>query len=233
MYTKKALPLFLNSLTLFFLMCLTTLVSAEYKEGQPLPTPGWPGHDLNGAPCNGRDQGYGPYDYTNPNHRGFNLRVVEIEHFTKEVENLTKGHRLPDPYSDLDYTIMAFPNHHRALYAMMRYQMKNPELASRRLRVECHFQRAIKFQPNDYRVMQLYANYLTKKKRSEMAVTVYKKALNIPSAPAIINYTLGLLYFDMKKFDDAVEQAEIAYDGGVKKSKLAKKLKSINLWPAE
>lgn len=214
-----------------YLIAGCLLIWASLCSAQPEKAAPWVGHDLFGLPCVG-GSGYGPYDYTNPNHRGHNLSIVEGAHFTKEVESLVKGNR-GSLIQDLDYTLRAFPNHHRALYAMMRYQkkVKRPAGASYPA-VECYFQRAILFSPNDHRVMQLYANYLIKKKQFDMAESIYKKALNVPRAPATINYSLGLLYFDMKKFDDAVEQAKIAYGAGIKKSKLARKLKSVNRWPA-
>jgi len=213
-----------KSLSCLFLIASLFSSIANAQPNKPAP---WVGHDLSGIACTG-GSGYGPYDYTNPEHRGKSLSLVEGSHFTKEVESLIKGNR-GSIAADLDYTLRAFPNHHRALYAMMRYQLKlsRPVFAPS----ECYFQRAMSFSPSDYRVMQLYANYLVKKKQPKMAISVYKRALSIPRAPAIINYSLGLLYFDMKLFDEAVEQAEIAYEGGVKKMKLAKKLKQINRWP--
>jgi tetratricopeptide (TPR) repeat protein len=231
MLTKK-----LNFKRLFFATILVTsslflLPSGLLAEASKSSAP-WYGHGLSGAPCTGNSGGYGPYDYTNPSHRGKNLHLVESAHFTKDVESLKKGNTSSSVVVDLDYTIRAFPNHHRALYAMMRYQLTRPHKAgSKFASSECYFQRAMSFSPSDYRVMQLYANYLVKKKHPKMAVSVYKRALSIPRAPAIINYSLGLLYFDMKLFDEAVEQAKIAYEGGVKKMKLAKKLKKINRWP--
>lgn len=219
-------------LALVFLS-ISNSASAASGAVYPLPNPGWPGYDLNGAQCVDRGQGYGPYDYTNPKHRGYSLNIVEKYHFTKDVETLKKGSS-GTVWGDLNYTIRAFPNHHRALYAMMRYQLTvERPLDARYSPIECYFQRAIKFSPNDYRVMQLYANYLTKKKQPKMAIGAYKRAMNTKNAPPEINYSLGLLYFDLKKFDDAVEQAKIAYDGGVKKSKLASKLKKINRWPIQ
>jgi len=206
---------------------------AQYLENQPMPKPGWPGVDLKGNKCQGRG-GYGPYDYTNPNHRGYNLKIVEQYHFNKDVEFLKKG-MSAGIGNDIDYTLRAFPNHHRALYAMSRYQLKNPAFAnnSKFPATECYFQRAMKFTPNDFRAMQLYANYLGKKKQPNMAVDVYKRALSIKKAPPEINYSLGLLYFKLKKYNEAVEQAEIAYANGVKNSKLARKLKGINRWPVQ
>lgn len=216
-----------------FLIIWSGTTSAEYLANQPLPNPGWPGYDLTGAPCQELGQGYGPYDYTNPNHRGHNLEIVEGGHFNKDVEMLIKGKTSSNPWPDIQYTIKAFPNHHRALYAMMRYQLQNSNLkgAIKPAPAECYFQRAIKFKPDDYRVMQLYANYLIKKGYPELAVKTYNRALKIKNAPPEINYSLGLLLLKMNKLDEAVEQAKIAYDGGIKKSKLARKLKEVNRWP--
>ena len=198
-----------------------------------MPDPGWPGYDLKGAKCPDLGEGYGPYDYTNPNHRGHNLKVVEHSHFNNDVETLKKG--MSDHITgDLTYTIRSFPNHHRALYAMMRYQLLGKPITPPKAGpIECYLQRAIKFKPSDYRVMQLYASYLIKKKFHEKALAVYNQAIKIKNAPPNINYSLGLLYFDMKRYDDAVAQAKIAYAGGIKKSKLASKLKKINRWPTE
>lgn len=225
------------SINIFVISCILLVWSssskAEFLENQPMPIPGWPGNDLQGLPCRDIPQGYGPFDYTNPHHKKSNLRVVEGGHFTKEVETLKKGRSSTIP-GDIHYTLNAFPNHHRALYAMMRYQLvERRPLSAQYQPMTCYFQRALKFQPNDYRAMQLYANYLAKKNHLQMAVDIYKRALQIKTAPPEINYSLGLLYFDLKKFDDAVEQAKIAYDGGVKKSKLASKLKKINRWPIQ
>jgi len=206
---------------------------AQYLENQPMPRPGWPGIDLKGNKCQG-NSGYGPYDYTNKNHRGHNLRIVEQNHFNKDVERLKTG-MTGAVGGDIDYTLRAFPNHHRALYAMARHQLKTPTFSNnpRYPAAECYFQRAIKFTPNDFRSMLLYANYLVKRTRPNKAVEIYKRALSIKKAPPEINYSLGLLYFDLKKYNEAVEQAEIAYSNGVKNSKLARKLKGINRWPVQ
>lgn len=219
----------LAKLTLITMVIGVRPVSAETAQ---LSAP-WVGHDLTGTICIGTGQGYGPFDYTNPSHRGRNLELVEGSHFTKDVEMLVKGNRGPLA-QDIDYTLRAFPNHHRALYAMMRYQLAKPKTVNAKFApAECYFQRAIAFKPDDYRAMQLYANYLIKRDHPDMAISVYKKALAVDSAPADVNYALGLLYIDLKKYDLAVEQAKIAYGAGLKKTKLARKLKAVNRWPLQ
>ncbi len=74
----------------------------------------WVGSDFNGRPCNGNEMSYGPFDYNNLEHKEKNLHVVESYHFTPEVQFLKKGKSgfLRD---DLDYTLLAFPNHARSL----------------------------------------------------------------------------------------------------------------------
>ena len=60
--------------------------------------------------------GYGPYDYTNPIHFREKLPIVEGAHFDAGVESL-RGHLKKNAGTldgDLDYTLRAFPNHHRA-----------------------------------------------------------------------------------------------------------------------
>lgn len=228
-------PTPLNFLIVFiFSSFWGSVANAEYLANQPMPNPGWPGHDLTGAKCQDHGQGYGPYDYTNPNHRGHNLKIVEQYHFNKDVETLKKG-MSGAIAGDIGYTLKAFPNHHRALYAISRYHLRDPAIrnSTRYPAAECYFQRAIKFTPDDYRSMQLYANYLIKRKQPNMALDVYKQALSLKNSPPEINYSLGLLYFDLKKFDGAVEQAKIAYGAGIKKPKLARKLKEINRWPVQ
>jgi len=219
---KQSKPWYLQP---FLILLVTLLTPSAYAIG-------WSGIDLTGTPCAGTGQGYGPFDYTNSSHRSKHLKVVEAYHFTREVETLSSGKSGPIGV-DIDYTLRAFPNHHRALYAMMRYQLRVTNRSEHYPAVECYFQRAMIFKPNDFRVMQLYANYLTKKNQSKMAIKIYTRALSIKDTPPEINYSLGLLYFNLKKFDDAVKQAKIAYDGGVKKSKLASKLKKINRWPIQ
>ena len=209
--------------------CSNTIFADEV----PLPNPGWVGYDLKGAPCTGGAVAYGPWDYTNPGHRREKLPVVTAYHFTKEIESLEKG-KTASIEMDIDYTLKTFPNHHRALYAMMRQQIKNPRPdIAQYAPVECYFQRAMAFKPDDYRVMQLYANYLVKKDKPKIAIDIYKRALSIDKAPVDINYALGLLYCDLKEFDKAVEQAKIIYGAGFKKTKLARQLKEANRWPVK
>lgn len=90
---------------------------------------GWPGNTLASNECYGGGQGFGPFDYTDPETarpgkygQSPPLHLVEIAHFTPEVEHLVRG-KSGAIYGDLDYTLRAFPNHHRALWSMVRYYL--------------------------------------------------------------------------------------------------------------
>ena len=135
---------------------------------------------------------------------------------------------------DLDYTLRASPNHHRALYAIVRHQLRFDEEIYQRgyTSAECYFQRAIVFKPRDIKVYQLYAYYLAKKGKDELVVQQYQKALAI-KPKAHLHYQLGQAYFKTKQYDDAAKHAILAIKQGYKRVDLKKKLQSIGKWPAQ
>jgi tetratricopeptide (TPR) repeat protein len=170
----------------------------------------WVGPDFSGKPCT-IQQGYGPYDYTNAQHVSQNLEVVELFHFTREVESLESG-KSSTVYGDLSYTIRAFPNHHRALYSLIQYQLaggKRIEAAP-----ECFLDRAIEFAPNDARVYLLYGIYLHRLGKQEMALEKYARAEELSPNNPEIHYNIALLYIDMNEMAEAVDYAKNAYSLG-------------------
>lgn len=193
----------------------------------------WVGMDLKGLPCKGGSQGYGPFDYTKYRDRG-KLPVVEQHHFTPEVENHTGG---KEGYieGDLDYTLRAIPNHHKALLSTIRYQLKinkkiliNPRpLMSP---VECYLQRAIYFSPNDAAAISLFAYYLKEIGQLEKASSLYEKALVIDPDNEKIEYSYSLLLIELKQYDKALEYAEKSYAHGRPPQGLKKKLIKLGVW---
>ena len=111
--------------------------------------------------CGNLENAYGPYDYTNGEHFTNRLPIVEAGHFNSDVETLTAG-LSGTIMSDLDYTLRAFPNHHRALNAMGRYKLQKRRDFEEFYSAECYFARAIAFKPEDSVVYQIYAIYLHK-----------------------------------------------------------------------
>lgn len=173
--------------------------------------------------------GFGPFDYRTE--RNSNLTVVEEYHFTPEIENLIKGNTSTIG-GDLDYTLRAFPNHHRALIAMMRLgeKLKTPQPPGARFSVECWFDRALYFRPDDDIVRLLYATFLAKNGRKPEAIKQLEVTAKSAGDNAFTHYNVGLIYFDIKDYDQALAQAHIAYGLGFGRPELREKLKSAGKW---
>ncbi|MEO7559800.1 MAG: hypothetical protein ABIT23_06050, partial [Nitrosospira sp.] len=93
---------------------------------------------------------YGPYDYTNADDKNTKLPRVEQHHFTPDVEKLIRGSS-GFLGGDLSYTLVTFPNHQRALTAMAKLALrdKTSKPHGARYSIECFFDRAMRFKPND------------------------------------------------------------------------------------
>lgn len=190
----------------------------------------WVGESFKGATCNGKGHNFGPFDYLTRASRMHELRLVEGAHFPPMVSSLTKGKRglLHD---DIDYTLRAWPNHHRALDAISRYKLLFPRKPKPTSPVECYFQRAINFSPKDATTRMLYGNYLKKTKHIKMAGEQYKIAVELSPNNPIIRYNYGLFLFGQKKYNLAQQQAIIAYSAKFPLNGLKNKLKRVKLWP--
>jgi tetratricopeptide (TPR) repeat protein len=165
--------------------------------------------------CGSLANAFGPFDYRDPVARGEPLHLVEIAHFTANVEQLVRGSS-GQLIGDLDYTLRAFPNHHRALRSVGRYALSgrkewlNPEVQS----ADCYFERAAAFQPDDAVVQVLYANYLAKQRKPKEAAAKYLAALQLEPTSIEINYNAGLFFLEQGDLKRAKELAQVAYDGG-------------------
>jgi len=193
--------------------------------------------------CGDLATGYGPFDYTDPQDLK-KLPVVETYHFTPKVEQL-RGGESSYIWDDLDYTLRAFPNHHRALYAFVRYEIKMRQKSQQKnnyykppmtkygypASAECYFDRALRWRPNDPTVRMLYGLYLHRKDDLRKALDQYRISEKIQPNVADLQYNLGLLYFDLKNYKLAKEHAKKAYQLGYPLPGLRKKLASIGQWP--
>lgn len=189
------------------------------------------------SPCGALSQGmagYGPYDYRTDKPK---LGVVEQYHFTPAVENLLRGKTSVLPGADLDYTLRAFPNHHRALIAVVRYseKMKSPQPQGTNYSVACYFDRALRFRPDDTVVRMLYATYLSTNARTPEALQQLEVATASAAENAFSHYNIGMIYFDLKNYDKALLQAHKAISLGFARTALRDRLQSVGKWtdPAE
>ena len=160
--------------------------------------------------CGSLANGYGPYDYRT--HRS-KLGVVEKHHFTSSVENLRAGQSSAYVGGDIDYTLRASPNHHRALMALIRLEQKEKTQRPRGMNfpVECYFQRGERFQPTDGTVKMIYGMYLSQKGRTGDALGKLEQARALGANDANLHYNLGLVYFNLGRFDEALASAHRAY----------------------
>ena len=180
--------------------------------------------------CGPLENNYGPYDYTDASHRRDKLPVVEKFHLNADVENLRRGVS-GTIIGDLDYTLRAFPNHHRALNATWRYLIANPSLAVPPYRsADCYFNRAIRFSPRDSTVRMIYGTYLFKRGDREGALKRYQEALDIQPESAEAHYNMGLLQLELKRFDQALVHAHKAYAVGYPLQGLKNRMVRAGKW---
>ena len=183
---------------------------------------------------------FGPYDYradryvqesTYRSHRAL-LGIVENAHFTPEVEGLFRGKTGAAPIGDMAYTLHAFPNHHRALIAMVRLGEKEQtdKPAGSPYSLDCWFQRAITWRQDDLIVRMIYANHLSRKQKNEEAERQLVFVASQAADNAFTYHNIGLIYFDMKNYDKALSFAHKAYDLGLGAPTLRDLLKSAGKW---
>lgn len=178
--------------------------------------------------CGSLTNAYGPFDYRTDKDK---LGIVEGAHFTPDVENLKKG-QAGYLGGDIDYTLRAFPNHHRALMAMMRYGEKrhSDHPTDTRYSIGCYFNRALRFRSDDDMVRMIYANYLSKKGKKLEAIEQLKQIQSISDENANLHYNLGLVFFDLKDYEKSLAHAHKAYGNGFPLPGLRDKLKRVGKW---
>lgn len=172
---------------------------------------------------------YGPFDYRTM--RGESLDVVERFHFTPQVEALLAG-KSTRLGGDLDYTLRAFPNHHRALLSLIRYaeRYKLPKDPDMNWPFECYFERAVRFQNNDAIAHMLYATYLGKQNRVAQAKQQLQAADAVADDSPFTYYNIGMVYADLKDWDSALAQAHKAYQRGFNQPGLRDRIKAAGKW---
>jgi tetratricopeptide (TPR) repeat protein len=189
------------------------------------------GHAQLDSRCGELANGYGPFDYRTDKHR---LGVVERHHFTRNVEMLKRGNTSAWPGADLDYTLRAFPNHHRALMSMLGLVAKEKTHKPRGagFDAECYFARAERFRPDDGMVKMIYGLFLMRDGKQEAAVRKLEQAKASQEDNANFHYNLGLAYFEVKDYDKALESAHRAYAMNFPLPGLRDKLARVGRWRA-
>jgi tetratricopeptide (TPR) repeat protein len=175
---------------------------------------------------------YGPFDFRRD--RGEPLQLVEGAHFPAKVETLISGNR-GRLGQDINYTLRAFPNHHRALLSVVRYADRTqrdppPDMM---YTVECWFERAIRFAKDDAIVRMLYARYLATKSRNDEALQQLEVAGRLGGDNPITQYNVGLVLLELKQYERALVQAHLAMALGNPNEGLKNALVAAGRWQEE
>lgn len=196
---------------------------------------------VDAAMCGPIKSGFGPFDYRperDPPTAGTGdhttkLRLVESAHFQPVVEMLisaAKSKALPG--GDIDYTLRAFPNHHRALLTVIRYgeKYKSDKPYGLTFTVECYLERAARFANDDPLVRMIYSSFLYKKNRQPEAIAHLEYATKLAADNGFTHYNIGLFYTEMKIYDKALASAHRAIELGFDRTELPELIKAAGKW---
>ncbi len=181
--------------------------------------------------CGSLQNAYGPFDYRTQ--RG-KLEVVERYHFSPRAEALVSGRSEGGASlgGNIDYTLRASPNHHRALVSMMRYgeRLKLPKVPGADYSVDCYFDRAVRFAPDDHVVRMLFAGYLARQGKPDLAEKQLELVGKEAAESAFTLYNVGTVYFDMKNYERALGYDHRAKALGWQRNDLEERLRALGKW---
>lgn len=209
-----------------WILLLIVTISPTHLLAESAP---WVGQTLNGAMCSGGSAGnFGPFNYVSDKEK---LPVVERRHFTPQVEQLIRGETTQDPMGDVNYTLVKFPNHHRALYSAIRFSLGEASAEySRPYHAECYLQRAINFSPSDPVPHMLFGIYLHRLGKVAQSIEHYRIAERAAPNDANLLYNFGLALYDSGDFPESYLYARRAYDLGIEFPALKRKLQKSGYW---
>lgn len=158
--------------------------------------------------CGNLSNPYGPYDYRTQRNK---LAIVESFHFSPNVEYLRRGDT-GALGGDLDYTLRASPNHHRALMALVRLAQKTGQTqpASLPRPIDCYFERALRFRNDDVVARMIFVQHLINTRREPEARQQLAASIRFAGNNGFSHYNIGLLYAELKDWDAALGQVHKA-----------------------
>ena len=193
----------------------------------------WVGKTLQGTPCQGARVPGGPYDYVQRKKYPGALFIVEEYHLSERILNLQKD-TTTSAIKDIQYTLMVWPNHHKALYAAYRYRLlaRNAWLqdANSATPVECHLQRATNFAPRDPVPYMIQGLLMHDFKKYPKALESFRKANQLLPNDLITIYNMGLTLVELEQYDEARQIAEEVYNTDFPLQGLKNKLVRAEQW---
>ena len=187
--------------------------------------------------CGSLDNTFGPFDYREykdlrgRDRNGSAIMLVEDTHFLEACEALIRC-SAGTFGSEFDYTLRAFPNHHRALMAMVRLsdREKTPTPQGARWTTACYFERAILWRPDDIVARMLYVVYLKDHNAANAARKQFEDIRRLEPTNPFTVYNLGMLAVDLGEIDAAVDAARRSYAAGMSRPELKQRLVALKRW---
>jgi tetratricopeptide (TPR) repeat protein len=174
----------------------------------------WVGNTMEGQPCRGSRVPSGPYDYLLRKKYLGPLFTTEEYHLTPTILNLQKD-TTTSAINEIQYSLMTWPNHHKALYAAYQYRLKSRGKWGQRLNaatpVECHLQRAAKFSPRDPVPHMLHGLLLHDFEKYPQALQSFRKANRLLPNDVITLYNMGLTLVKLENYEEAMQVAKEVY----------------------
>jgi hypothetical protein len=185
--------------------------------------------------------GIGPWDYYHPSSRVptgedpmGRIKRVENVHFQRQWEYVSPRVGSYKIANEVIYTLLVFPNHPRALWTLSRLEKlrgplknyaSNPRVP--KMTVECFFDRALRFRPNQSPIWMIYGMHLHSRGRLADAREAYQTAKRLGEDSTQFHYNFGLLLVDTKELDLAEDSARVAYSRGYQQSGLKDQLAKL------
>lgn len=196
---------------------------------------------------------FGPFDfYATQKNGAYPYTVVERHHLGPKTELMLRQGDYCGYWSDLDYTLRAFPNHPKALRMMAEFlkthvscniggttsaspsvlelaaQMESGGWQGRTM--EYYFDTAIKYRPQYTETRILYARALSDSGNRDQAVRVLEDALRLDPQSGSAHYELGMIQFAKGDKQSALEHARKAYQLGKPPTTLRDQLVAAGIW---
>jgi tetratricopeptide (TPR) repeat protein len=125
-----------------------------------------------------------------------------------------------------------FPNHPRALLSMAELARKEKRMQPRgsEYDLDCWFERAVRFRPDDGNVRLVFGIALMRDAKYDKAVEQFGIAEQAMPNSADVHYNMGLAYYHLGNYDDALVRAKRAYELGHPLPGLRRMLEKAGRW---
>lgn len=194
---------------------------------------------------------FGPFDFYDTRGNGaYPYTVVERHHLGPKTELMLRRGDNCGYWSDLDYTLRAFPNHPKALKMMADFLKTHVSCDSGRAAsqsvldlaaeieagrwqgrtMEYYFETGIKFRPQYTETRVLYARALSDIGNRDQAVKVLEEALKLDPQSSSAHYELGTIQLAKGDKQSALAHARKAYQLGKPPAALRDQLVAAGIW---